>query len=202
MVCEETSDLIVEGGQITVKDGQIAVRLDDGDLVSCEDYQRAHAALEAEQWQEEEEQTYEGMLAVLQCELLLGLHLTVLRAVGLSMYQKLVTCGKEPVETAATPGPQETGEEAAEPVMPQEDRAASAAEGMWLGTAWLYLPRLRRALEPQFYQIRWRPVGPGTCSIAVESHLSGQTYLYTTPGQVEQALAELSVAAVEEAQEN
>ncbi len=86
--------------------------------------------------------------------------------------------------------------------MPQEDQAVCAAEGMWLGTAWLYLPRLRRALEPQFYQIRWRPVGPGTCSIAVESHLSGQTYLYTTPGQVEQALAELSVAAVEEAQEN
>lgn len=202
VVCEETSDLIVEGGQITVKDGQITVRLDDGDLVSCEDYQRAHAALEVEQWQEEEEQTYEGMLAVLQCELLLGLHLTVLRAVGLLMYQKLVTCGKEPVETAATPGPQEPGEEAAAPVMPQEDQAACAAEGMLLGTAWLYLPRLRRALEPRFYQIRWRSVGPGTCSIAVESHLSGQTYLYTTPGQVEQALAELSAAAVEEAQES
>lgn len=200
--CEESSDLIVEGGQIAVKDGQVTVRLDDGDLVSCEDYQRTYDALEAEQVQEEEEQTYEGMLAVLQCELLLGLHLSVLRAVGLPMYQKLVTCGKEPVETGAPPGPQETGEGAEEPVMPQEDQAASAAEGMLVGTAWLYLPMLRRALEPQYYQIRWCPVGPGTCSIVVESHLSGLSYIYTTPGQVEQALAELGLSAVEEAQES
>jgi hypothetical protein len=202
VTCEGSSDLLVDGGQITVKDGHITVRLDDGDLISSEDYQRTYDALEAEQLQEEEEQTYEGVFAVLQCELLLGLHLSVLGAVGLSMYQKLVTCGKEPVETGAVPGPQETGEGAEEPVMPQENQAASAAEGMLLGTAWLYLPRLRRALEPQFYQIRWCPVGSGTCSIVVESHLSGQSYIYTTPGQVEQALAELGLSAVEEAQES
>ena len=67
--------------------------------------------------------------------------------------------------------------------------------------AWQYLQRLTHALDSRFYQIRWRPMGPGTCCIVVESLLSGQAYEYACVNQIEQVLAEISAQGAEESEE-
>jgi len=191
---EEPADLITE-------EGQLYVRLDDGDLVPVDDYQRAYALQMGEQWQEEEECTYEGALAVLQCEFLLGLHLGVLRTFGLSAYLTFVASCPFHNANGAVPGAEGASEETLVAVDLEENSVADACSGMLLAMAWVYLRRLRHALDPRFYQVRWQPVASGTCCIVVASQLSGQTYLYDGVDQVEQALVALSAVGAEEAPE-
>jgi hypothetical protein len=183
-VGEET---VPEGpASILIEEGKLYVRLDDGDLVSLDGYQRAYVSRQVEERQEEQAYTEEGARAVLRAELLLGLHIGVLRTFGLSVYRTLVA------------GTAEAEGELPHAVAPEESQAVNAVSGMPLAEAWQYLRRLQRVLEPRFYQIRWRPIGPRTCCIVVESRLSGQSYTYHCANQIEQALAELSVQEAEE----
>jgi len=181
-------EAVPEGpASILIEKGKLYVRMDDGDLVSLDAYQRAYVSRQVEERQEEQAYTEEGARAVLRAELLLGLHIGVLRTFGLSVYRTLVA------------GTAEAERELPHAVAPEEGQALNAVSGMPLAEAWQYLRRLQRVLEPRFYQIRWRPVGPRTCCIVVESRLSGQAYTYHCADQIEQALAELSVQEAEEA---
>lgn len=180
----------VEQASIVVEEGQLYVRLDDGDLVPVDEYQRAFAACEEEERQEEQASTVEGMLAALQAELLLGLHIAVLRTCGLSRYRKLVANGELQPERVATSETREAAEETLAADGPGTDR--QAAEALCKASIGLYLQRISNALDTRLYRVMWKLRGSGDgCAIEIESLLTGTVFTYESQGQVDELLAEL-----------
>lgn len=186
-------------GSIILEEGQLYVRVNE-ELVPVDEYQRFDAMGDREEWLEDQEYTEEGQLALLQAQLVLGLHITVLRTCGLSIYRTLTALWQGQAERGAVPDMDGVPEQAMDAVVSEETSPANATAGMLNAEAWPCLQKLQRALEPRFYQIRWRPVGPGTCCVVVESLLSGQSYVYHSANQIEQALAELSAQEPDEAE--
>ena len=186
-------------GSIILEEGQLYVRVNE-ELVPVDEYQRFDAMGDREEWLEDQEYTEEGQLALLQAQLVLGLHITVLRTCGLSICRTLTALWQGQAERGAVPDTDGVTEQAMDVVVSEETSPAFASAGMLNAEAWQCLQKLLRALEPRFYQIRWRPVGPGSSSVVVESLLSGQSYVYHSAYQIEQALAELSAQEPDEAE--
>lgn len=180
----------VEQDSIVVAEGQLYVRLDDGDLVQVDEYQRAFAACEEEEQQEEQASTVEGALAALQAELLLGLHVAVLHTCGLSQYRKLVANGEIQPECVATSETCAAAEET--PAADGQGTDRQVAEALCKASIGLYLQRISNALDTRLYRVMWKLRGSGDgCAIEIESLLTGTVFTYESQGQVDELLAEL-----------
>ena len=89
-------------GSIILEEGQLYVRVNE-ELVPVDEYQRFDAMGDREEWLEDQEYTEEGQLALLQAQLVLGLHITVLRTCGLSIYRTLTALWQGQAERGAVP---------------------------------------------------------------------------------------------------
>jgi len=160
----------------------LQVRLDDGVLLTAATYEQAFQAGEAACAEEEWECSPEGAMALLQHQVLLGLQLCILHTCGLPMYLAFLA-----QTTASAAGEPEQG------THPEEDLPVSPARtGVPATVTLASFARLRRALAPRLYCVKWVPGSERQGgAIEVESLLSGTVFSYEQDAQVEDLLADL-----------
>lgn len=174
------TDIRCEGDQIYVRLGEYEVPVDE--------YQHAFEKREGELWLDEAGTTVNGQLVSLLSKEYLGLNASrLMNRFGLETYKTLV-CGflSEKSDSEASLGQAGT-REGIQIVDQAED-----APGMSFEDLCRNLAQLRSALDPHFYQVRWKRINPSVFCIVLFSQVSGQRHVYSHIWEVEQALLGLS----------
>jgi hypothetical protein len=168
----------------------LQVRLDDGVWLRATAYERAFQAGERVRVEEEWECSPEGAMAILQRELLLALQLSSIRTCGLPMYRAFLA-------QAAADG--EEGEPGCERKAADTEPGSPTREGERVELTLVSYARLIRALDPNLYRVRWNPCSErNSCTIEVESLVSGSVFTYEQDAQVSELLAGLRAQETDE----